>query len=86
MVQDIPPFSLCDGHPAKVRALNIVGLRRSDFSKDKIEMLKQAFKILFFDNHPLDSAKEKIKGSLPSCSELDYLIKFLSSSKRGISK
>jgi UDP-N-acetylglucosamine acyltransferase len=28
VVQDIPPFSMCDGHPARVYTLNLTGLRR----------------------------------------------------------
>lgn len=86
VVQDIPPFSLCDGHPAKIKGINIVGLRRVDFPKDKISSLRKAFKILFFDSHPLGMAKEIIKDTLPRLNELDYLIEFVSSSQRGISR
>ena len=47
VVQDIPPFSTCDGHPAKVYGLNLVGLRRAQISSKIISDLKIAFKILF---------------------------------------
>jgi len=86
VVQDIPPFSLCDGHPAKVKGLNLVGLRRADFSKDKINILKKAFKLLFFKEHTIASAQNAVKKSLPSSPELKYLLKFVSTSRRGISR
>ncbi|MDZ4242423.1 MAG: acyl-ACP--UDP-N-acetylglucosamine O-acyltransferase, partial [Candidatus Omnitrophota bacterium] len=48
VVQDIPPFSMCDGHPAKVYNLNLVGLKRANVSLKTVNVLKKAFKILFF--------------------------------------
>jgi len=86
VVQDIPTYSMCDGHPAIVKGLNLIGLRRAKFSSPTIKILKKAFKILFFDNHSLDKAKDIIKKELPSSKELDYLVEFVSLSKRGISK
>ncbi len=86
VVQDIPPFSLCDGHPASVKGLNLIGLKRAKFSKDKIVVLRKAFKILFFEGHSFDYAKDIINKTLPSFSELEYLISFISASKRGISR
>jgi len=86
VVQDIPPFSLCDGHPAIVRGVNLVGLRRRGFSKDKIDILRKAFKILFFEGHTLKHAKSIVSDLLPDTSEVKYLISFVSSSKRGISR
>ena len=86
VVQDIPPFSLCDGHPAKVKGLNLIGLKRAGFDKDTIRFLRKAFKVLFFEEHTIDYAKKKITESLPHIKELDYLIEFVSNSKRGISR
>ncbi|MDD5195600.1 MAG: acyl-ACP--UDP-N-acetylglucosamine O-acyltransferase [Candidatus Omnitrophica bacterium] len=86
VVQDIPPYSMSDGHPAVVHGINLVGLRRAGLATSKITMLKKAFKILFFDNHPFDKAKELLKKEFPSSEEIDYLLNFISTSKRGISK
>lgn len=84
IVQDVPPFSLCDGHPAKVYSINLIGLRRAGFSKEKINALKKAFKILFFENHPFSKAKELVKKEVSSISEIEHLLSFIASSKRGI--
>ena len=84
VVQDIPPYSTCDGHPAKVCGLNSVGLRRAGVSKEAIRSLKHAFKLLFFSELSFSHAIERINKELPSCAELTRLIKFIQSSKRGI--
>jgi len=86
VVQDIPPYSMCDGHPARVYGLNTVGLRRGKFAKDTIDALKKAFKLLFFENHPVNKAKELIAKECQHIPELEDLLDFVSSSKRGISK
>ncbi len=84
VVQDVPPYSMCDGHPSKVKGVNLVGLKRAGFSKEKIEILRKAFKILFFQNHPLNVATQIIKSELPLCEEVVYLLNFIASSKRGV--
>ena len=86
VVQDIPPYSLCDGHPAKVRGINIVGLKRAGFSKEKIEIIRKAYKIIFFENHTFSVARQIILKELPSLEEINKLLDFISSSKRGIAR
>lgn len=86
VVQDIPPYSLCDGHPATVQGLNLVGLRRANFSSPRLKDLKKTFKIIFFDNHPFDKAAELVKKELIFSEEIDYLLKFISSSRRGVTR
>jgi len=86
VVQDIPPFSMCDGHPAAICGLNLVGLKRAKFPSSTIRTLKKAFKIIFFENHPIVQSKELIQKDLPPLKELERLFEFISSSKRGISK
>jgi UDP-N-acetylglucosamine acyltransferase len=86
VVQDIPPYSMCDGHPAKIYRINVVGLRRANFSSSAISVLKKAFKILFFEGHPLKHACQLVENTLPSTKEVEHLLQFISSSKRGISR
>jgi len=84
VVQDIPPYSTCDGHPAKVFGLNLVGLKRAGVSKQVIMDLKQAFKLLFFSKLSIKHAVEQIQQEISDCKEVSYLIDFVKSSKRGI--
>lgn len=86
VVQDIPPFSTCDGHPAKVYGLNLVGLRRAQVSNQAVANLKSAFKDLFFSGLTKSNAINKVKETLTQSPEIAYLLDFLSSSHRGITK
>lgn len=85
VVQDIPPYSTCDGHPARVYGLNLVGLRRHGVSQESIQQLNRAFKILFNSGLTIKHALENIEKEMSSPTlEVSYLINFIKSSQRGI--
>ena len=84
VVQDIPPFSMCDGHPAKVIRTNLIGLRRAELPTETINLLNKAFKILFFSGLAKTHALERIVNEIPSCPEIDHLLFFLKTTERGI--
>ncbi len=86
VIQDIPPYSLCDGHPARIRGINTVGLKRANFPHETIENIRRAFKILFFQGHTLQAAREIITQELPALEEIRCLLEFIAASKRGISR
>ena len=84
VVQDIPPYSTCDGHPTKVYGVNITGLERAGISKETIAQLGAAFKILFNSGLTIKHALEKIQSEMGSSSEIANLINFIKNSQRGI--
>lgn len=84
VVQDIPPYSTCDGHPARVYGLNLIGLRRNNISRESMHQLNHAFKILFNSGLSLKHAIEKLKKEITPCNECAYLIDFIKNSQRGI--
>ncbi|MDD5691667.1 MAG: acyl-ACP--UDP-N-acetylglucosamine O-acyltransferase [Candidatus Omnitrophica bacterium] len=86
VVQDIPPFSTCDGHPARVYGLNLIGLRRNGISNDSIRKIDQAFKIFFNSGLSLKHALEKAEKETEKTEEILYLVNFARSSERGISR
>lgn len=89
-VQDVPPFTVADGHPAAVRGLNLVGIRTSKInplsalSSDTINQLKKAYRLLFRSNVPLTKAIEKVREELDPNEEVQYLLDFIENSQRGI--
>ncbi len=84
VVQDVPPYSTCDGHPARVYGLNKVGLNRAGISKDARMSLRRAFKLLFNSGLSIPHALKKIEEEIPQTEEVSYLLKFVRQSKRGI--
>lgn len=86
VVQDIPPFSTCDGHPAKVYGLNLIGLKRAQVSGQALSDLKSAFKYLFFNGLSKTHAIEKVLNGIAESPEIRYVIDFVKASSRGIAK
>ena len=84
VVQDVPPFTMVDGHPARVYQLNTVGLKRADFAIEVCQKLKKAIKLLFHSGLSRTHALEKIANEIGGCPELEHLIFFIKTSQRGI--
>lgn len=83
VVQDIPPYCICEGNRASLRGLNINGLRRHLENRDDISQLKKAYKSLFDSGNPLPtSANELLKSSENKYVKL--LAQFVLDTKRGI--
>jgi UDP-N-acetylglucosamine acyltransferase len=47
VIQDVPPFMILEGHPARVRKVNVIGLERAGAPAEEVQALRQAFKLLF---------------------------------------
>jgi len=84
VVQDIPPFSTCDGHPARVYGLNLIGLRRHQVSRESIDNLDRAFRIFFGGGLSKKTALEQVATQIKSTPEVTYLLNFMKSSERGV--
>jgi len=83
VVQDIPPYCICEGNRASLRGLNINGLRRHFDDREDINQIKKAYKQLFESGISLsDSANELIKNS--ENKYVKQLAQFVLDTKRGI--
>ncbi|BAZ43677.1 acyl-[acyl-carrier-protein]--UDP-N-acetylglucosamine O-acyltransferase [Chondrocystis sp. NIES-4102] len=54
--RDVPPYMMVEGNPARVRSLNLTGLKRRGFTSAEIRELKKAFSCLYLQNLPLTQA------------------------------
>jgi UDP-N-acetylglucosamine acyltransferase len=84
IVQDVPPFMIADGNPAKVRGINIVGLERSGFTAETIRTIKEAFRLIYRSKFNTRQAVEAIQQELPASAEITQILEFIQSSERGI--
>ena len=75
--QDIPPFMLADGVPARVIELNRIGLRRAGVPPSVRSNLRLAYKILYRSNLNHTQALERIEEEIERSEELDYLVDFI---------
>jgi UDP-N-acetylglucosamine acyltransferase len=85
--QDVMPFSKTsaarDNH---AYGLNSVGLERRGFSKDRIQKLQRAYRVLLASKLNTSQALEKLKSEADLGEDVEYLIKFIESSERGVIK
>ncbi len=84
IVQDVPPFMIADGNPAKVRGINVIGLERSGFKPETIKMIKEAFRLIYRSKYNTRQAVEAIQQELPGSAEIAQIVEFIQSSERGI--
>lgn len=84
VVQDVPPYAMADGHPAKVHTINKIGLTRKGFSPEVQKNIRNAFKILFRSGLSIPNAISKVSEEILPSPELAHLVEFVRASERGI--
>jgi UDP-N-acetylglucosamine acyltransferase len=86
---DVPPYVIIAGTRNRMRitGINKIGMRRSGMSRENIGKLEEAFRLIFRSpNLLLKDALVKVKEDIPGCPEVDVLVEFFLTSKRGVVK
>lgn len=83
IVQDVPPFMVVEGNPAKVWKANIVGLQRNGYSEEQIAALREAHRIIFRSKHPRAKTLASFEQDGNMTPEVGELIAFLNRVERG---
>jgi UDP-N-acetylglucosamine acyltransferase len=86
VVKDAPPFAIIQGNHAKCYGLNRIGMKRRGYPRETIEKLSHAFHLFLSSKLNTTQAVEKIKAEITDCSEVDLLVEFIETSKRGVVK
>lgn len=86
VVKDALPFARTVGNHARCYGQNTLGLRRKGFSNDEIQRISRAFRLLLAAKLNTTQALEAIRQDLGGWPEIDYLISFIESSERGVTK
>ncbi|MBQ4352657.1 MAG: acyl-ACP--UDP-N-acetylglucosamine O-acyltransferase [Prevotella sp.] len=81
--QDIPPYVIAGKEPIRFAGVNLIGLRRRGFSNDTIHAIDQAYHLLY-SKGLIKEGIEEIKKNMEIIPEVQYIIDFVESSKRGI--
>ncbi len=84
--KDVPPYILAGGYPLRYMGLNVIGLKRRNFSENTLITLKKACRILFQSKYNTTQAVEKIKSEIELIPEIKHLLEFIKKSERGIIK
>jgi len=81
---DVPPFVMTSGYPARYMGLNIIGLRRRNFSNTEIEAIKESYRLYYLAGLTPAAAKEKIAEKFPDEAYVKEILSFMEKSTRGI--
>ena len=86
VVKDAMPYAIIQGNHARCFGLNRVGMKRRGYPKETIEKLNHAFHLLLSAKLNTSQAIEKIREEITDCKEVDVLVDFIETSKRGVVK
>jgi UDP-N-acetylglucosamine acyltransferase len=81
--QDVPPFSLVDGKPARVIGPNLIGLRRAGVDPETRRAIQRAFRLIYRSGIELSRALEQVSTELGGFPEVRYLVDFLTRMRDG---
>ena len=84
VAKDVPPFVMASGNVAKLYGLNMIGLKRRNFSAETIQSLKQAYRLVFRSSLLLKTAIARVKTEVANIPEVRQFIDFIQNSQRGI--
>ncbi|MEE9394671.1 MAG: acyl-ACP--UDP-N-acetylglucosamine O-acyltransferase [Planctomycetota bacterium] len=83
IVQDVPPFMIVEGHPSKVRKVNVVGLQRNGFSAERIAKIKAAYRAIFRASGLRSEILAELEADANESPEVNELVEFLLRVDRG---
>ena len=83
VLNDVPPFMIAEGHGAKPRCVNVVGLKRNDYPADDIKALQKAFKLLYRSKVGIEAARQELLENSPIRPVMKHLFDTLDNSCGG---
>src|SRR5919199_3835486 len=86
VVKDALPFALTVGNHAKCYGQNITGMRRRGYTRETIKALHHAFHLLLSSKLNTTQALARIREEITESKEVDELVRFIETSKRGVIK
>ncbi|PYS84505.1 MAG: acyl-[acyl-carrier-protein]--UDP-N-acetylglucosamine O-acyltransferase [Acidobacteria bacterium] len=86
VVKDALPFALTVGNHARCYGLNTLGMKRRDYPQATIEALHHAFRLLLSSKLNTTQALARIRAEIKDSTEVEELVRFIETSKRGVVK
>jgi UDP-N-acetylglucosamine acyltransferase len=88
LTQDVPPFVLASGNPARARGVNVEGMKRRGFTREQIAHIRNAYKLIYRSGLTLDQAQSALTAEVESASVAAEHVRtmqaFLVDTSRGI--
>ncbi len=82
-LHDVPPFMLVEGIPARPRCINIVALKRNNFTAERVETLAAAHRLLYRSKVGLAHAREILTANDQLSTDVQHLLSFIEGQQVG---
>jgi UDP-N-acetylglucosamine acyltransferase len=86
VVKDALPFALSVGNHARCYGLNITGMKRRGYTREQIKTLHHAFHLLLSSRLNTSQALQALREEIKDSAEVDEIVRFIETSKRGVIK
>ncbi len=83
VIHDVPPFMLAEGQPARPRCVNVVALKRNNFSTEAIHCISEAHRLLYRAKVGLDHAREILRNNDKLVPAVNELLNFIQTQQEG---
>ena len=84
VAKDVPPYIIAGHFPLAFGGVNRIGLRRRNFTNEKINEILEIYKVIYQESLNTSDACNKIETEFPQSEERDIIVEFVRNSKRGI--
>lgn len=82
--KDIPPYVIAGREPVSYSGINLVGLRRSGFSNEKINEIQEIYRLIYQSGLNFSDAVSKVEAEFERTQEMEAIVSFIKDSPRGI--
>lgn len=86
VIQDVCPFAVVQGYPARVLRLNRVNLERRGFAPERIDTLERAFRVVFKSKAAPKEILERLRAEFSGSADVEHIASFLEKSQRGFAR
>ncbi len=86
LIQDVLPFVIAEGFPARMRVINKVGMERAGYPTSAVAEVRRAFRILFLRDLRLDAAVAEISREFPDAPHVALMTEAIAASQRGLAR
>jgi UDP-N-acetylglucosamine acyltransferase len=84
ILKDVPPFIKAARTPLSYVGINSIGLRRRNFSNEKIREIQDIYRYIYQKGLNNSQAVDVIEAEMPATTERDEILLFVKDSKRGV--
>ena len=88
LLQDLPPFVICNGNPAQPHGMNLEGLKRRGFSPASLQALRRAYKLVYKEGRTVADALSALESlaseDADTAAHVNSFAAFVRDAKRGI--